>query len=75
MGSNKSGKQVSFQKKLWQAHASASAAYIKKITTDPTPNKGNPGSLTIISHDTGPLVGISRRTVRELLKISHLYLL
>jgi hypothetical protein len=35
MGSNKSGKQVSFQKQLWQAHASVSAANIKKITADP----------------------------------------
>jgi hypothetical protein len=75
MGSNNSEKQVSFQKKLWQAHASASAASIKKITADPTPNKGDPGSLTIIAHDTGLLVSVSRRTVRGLLKISHLYLL
>jgi hypothetical protein len=75
MGSNKSGKQVPFQKKLWQAHASASAANIKKITANPTPNKGDPGSLTIIAHDTGPLVSVSRRTVGGLLKISHLYLL
>jgi hypothetical protein len=74
-GSNKSGKQVSFQKKLWQAHVSVSAANIKKIITDPTPNNGDPGSLTIIAHDTGPLVSVSRRTVRGLLKISHLYLL
>jgi hypothetical protein len=52
MGSNKSGKQVSFQQKLWQAHASVSAANIKKITADPTPNKGDPGSLTIVAHGT-----------------------
>jgi hypothetical protein len=75
MGSNKLGKQVSFQKKLWQAHASVSAANIKKITADPTPNKGDSGSLTIVAHDTGPLVCVSRRTVRGLLKISQLYLL
>jgi hypothetical protein len=75
MGSNKSGKQVSFQKQLWQAHVSASEANIKKITVDPTPNKGDPGSLTIVTHDTGPLVSVSRQTVRGLLKISHLYLL
>jgi hypothetical protein len=31
MGSNNSGKHVSFQKQLWQAHASALAANIKKI--------------------------------------------
>jgi hypothetical protein len=74
MGSNKSGKQVSFQKKLWQALASASAANIKKITADPTPNKGDPGSLTI-AHDTAPLVSVSRGTMRGLLKISNLYLL
>jgi hypothetical protein len=74
MGSNKSGKQVPF-KKLWQAHASASAANIKKIIADPTPNKGDPGSLTIVAHDTGPLVSVSRWTVRGLLKISNLYLL
>jgi hypothetical protein len=59
MGSNKSRKQVSFQKKLWQAHASASAANIKKIIADPTPKKGDPGSLTIVSHDTGPLVSVA----------------
>jgi hypothetical protein len=75
MGSNKSGKQVSFQKKLWQAHTSALATNIKKIIADPTLNKGNPGSLTIVAHDTGPLVSISRQTVRGLLKISHLYFL
>jgi hypothetical protein len=49
----------------------------KKITDarppDPTPNKGDAGSLTIIAYDTGPLVSVSRQTVRGLLKISHLY--
>jgi hypothetical protein len=70
MGYNKSGKQVSFQKKLWQTHALASAANIKKITADPTLNKGDPGSLTIVTHDTDPLVSVSRRTVRGLLRIS-----
>jgi hypothetical protein len=49
----------------------------KKITaacpSDPTPNKGNVGSLTIVAHDTGPLVSVSWQTVRGLLKISHLY--
>jgi hypothetical protein len=75
MGSNKSGKQISFQKKLWEAHASVSAANIKKITADPTPNKGDPGSLTIVAHDNGPLISVSTRTVRGLLKISHLHLL
>jgi hypothetical protein len=62
-------------KKMWQAHALASAANIKKITADPTPNKGDPGSLIIIAHDTDPLVSFSRRTMRGLLKISYLYLL
>jgi hypothetical protein len=62
-------------KKLWQAHASALAANIKKITANLTPNKGDPGSLAIVAHDTGPHVSVSRRTVRGLLKISHLYLL
>jgi hypothetical protein len=60
---------------LWQSHASASATNIKKITADPTPNKGDLGSLTIVAHDTGPLVSASRQTVRGLLKIPHLYLL
>jgi hypothetical protein len=46
---------------------SVSSQY-KKITADPTPNKGDPGSLTIVAHDTGPLVSVSRRTVRGLLK-------
>jgi hypothetical protein len=49
----------------------------KKITAacspDPTPNKGDAGSLTIIAYGTGPLVSVSRQTVRGLLKISHLY--
>jgi type II secretory pathway component HofQ len=74
MGSNKSGKQVSFKKIVTGPRVSVSNQN-KKITTDPTPNKGDPGSLTIVAHDTGPLVSVSRRTVRGLLKISHLYLL
>jgi hypothetical protein len=49
----------------------------KKITDarqpDPTPNKGDAGSLTIVAYDTSPLVSFSRQTVRGLLKISHLY--
>jgi hypothetical protein len=53
---------------------SVSSQY-KKKTADPTPNKGDPGSLTIVAHDTGPLVSVSRQTVQELLKISHQYLL
>jgi hypothetical protein len=46
----------------------------KKITSsrlpNPTPNKGDAGSLTIIAYDTGPLVSVSRQTVRRRLKIS-----
>jgi hypothetical protein len=40
---------------------------------DPTPNKGDAGSLTIVVYDTSPLISVSRQTVRGLLKISHLY--
>jgi hypothetical protein len=40
---------------------------------DPTPNKGDAGSLTIAADDTGQLVSVSRQTVLRLLKISHLY--
>jgi hypothetical protein len=47
----------------------------EKKTADPTPNKGDPGSLTIATHDIGPLVSVSRKIIRGLLKISHLYLL
>jgi hypothetical protein len=46
----------------------------KKITAarppDPTPNKGDAGSLTIVVYDTGPLISVSRQTMRGLLKIS-----
>jgi hypothetical protein len=49
----------------------------KKITAaplpDPTPNKGDAGSPTIVAYDTGPLVGVNRKTVRGLLKIYNLY--
>jgi hypothetical protein len=49
----------------------------KKITAaslpDPTTNKGDAGSLTIVAYGTGQRVRISRQTVRGLLKISHLY--
>jgi hypothetical protein len=49
----------------------------KKITVarppDPTPNKGNAGSVTIIANDTGPLDSVSWKTVCGLLKISYLY--
>jgi hypothetical protein len=74
MGSNNSGKQVSFKKIVADPHFSVSSQY-KKKTADPTYNKGDPGSLTIIAHDTVPLISVSRKTVRSLLKISHQYLL
>jgi hypothetical protein len=49
----------------------------KKITAahppDPTPNKGDAGSLTIVTDETGPLVSVSSQTEHGLLKISHLY--
>jgi hypothetical protein len=50
------------------------SSHNKKITAarppDPTPNKGDAGSLTIVAYDTGPLVSVSRQTVHGLLKIS-----
>jgi hypothetical protein len=39
MGSNNSRKQVSFQKKLWQAHVSASTANIKRKPLTQLPTK------------------------------------
>jgi hypothetical protein len=74
MGSNNSMKQISFQKIVVGPRVSVSSQY-KKKTADPTPNKGDPDSLTIVAHDTGPLVSVSRQTMRGLLKISHQYLL
>jgi hypothetical protein len=80
MGSNILGKHVSFERKEWLAHTLALAAKIKRKSLlarapDPTPNKGDADSLTIVAHDTGPLVNISRQTLLGLLKISHLCLL
>jgi hypothetical protein len=53
------------------------SSHNKKITVahppNPTPNKEDAGSLTIIAYDTSPLVSVSRQTMREMLKISHLY--
>jgi hypothetical protein len=40
---------------------------------DPTANKGDVGSVTIIANDTGPHVSVNRQTMCGLLKISHLY--
>jgi hypothetical protein len=59
MGSNILGKHVSFERKEWLAHALALAAKIKRKplparAPDPTPNKGDADSLTIVAHDTGP---------------------
>jgi hypothetical protein len=49
----------------------------KKITVarppDPTANKGDAGSLTIVANDTGPRISVSRQIMRGLLKISHLH--
>jgi hypothetical protein len=41
MGSNKSGKPVSFQKNVTGPRVSVSSQY-KKETADPSPNKGDP---------------------------------
>jgi hypothetical protein len=57
-------------------HVSVSSQNKKIIAArppDPTPNKGDAGSLTIVAYDTNPLVSVSKQTVRGLLKISHLY--
>jgi hypothetical protein len=40
---------------------------------DPTPNKGDVSSLTIVAYDIGLLVNVSRQTMHGLHKISHLY--
>jgi hypothetical protein len=76
MGSNNLGKNVSFEKIV--AGPRVSVSYQNKtITTarppDRTPNKGDSGSLTIVAYDTGPLVSVSRQTVRGQLKSSHVY--
>jgi hypothetical protein len=68
------GSKFHSKKIVASPHVSVSSQY-KKKTADPTPNKGDPGSLTIVAHDTGPLVSVTRQTVRGLLKISHQYLL
>jgi hypothetical protein len=73
MGSNILGKHVSFEKIVAGPRVSGNSQN-KKITAarplDPTPNKGDVGSLTIVTYDTSPLVSVSRY---GLLKISHLY--
>jgi hypothetical protein len=40
---------------------------------DPTANKGDAGSLTIVAYDTGALISVSKQPVHGLLKIFHLY--
>jgi hypothetical protein len=78
MGSNILGKHF-IRKKIVADPRVSVCSQNKKITaarpSDPTPNKGDVGSLTIIAHDTGPLVSVSWQTVSGLLKISHLYFL
>jgi hypothetical protein len=80
MGSNILGKHVSFEKIVAGPSVSVSisiSSQNKKITiarpSDPTANKGDAGSLTIVANDTGPRVSVSKKTVHGLLKISHLY--
>jgi hypothetical protein len=76
MGSNILAKHISFEKIVAGPRVSVSSQN-KKITAarplDPTANKGDASSLTIIANDTGPRVSVSWQTVRGLLKISHLY--
>jgi hypothetical protein len=75
MGSNIVRKHVSFEKIVAGPHVSVSSQNIKITVArppDPSRNKGNSGSLTIVAYDTGPLVSVSRQTVCKLLKISHL---
>jgi hypothetical protein len=76
MGSNILGKHVSFRKIEAGTRVSVSSQNKKIIVArppDPTANKDDAGSLTIVANDTGPHVSVSRQTVRRLLKISHLY--
>jgi hypothetical protein len=76
MGSNILGAHVSFEKIVAGPRVRVSSQN-KNITTarspDPTPNKGDTGSLTVVAYDIGPRVSVSRQTVHGLLKISHLY--
>jgi hypothetical protein len=76
MGSKILGNHISFEKIVAGPRVSVSIQN-KKITAarppDPTPNKGDASSLTIVAYDTGPLVSVSRQTVYRLLKIPHLY--
>jgi hypothetical protein len=70
MGPNILGKHISFEKIVTGPRVSVSSQNKKIIDVcllDPTPNKGDAGSLSIIAYDTGPHVSVSRQTVRELL--------
>jgi hypothetical protein len=63
MGYNILGKHVSFKKIVVGPHVSVNSQN-KKITTarppDAIANKGDLGSLTIVTYDTGPHVNVSR---------------
>jgi hypothetical protein len=76
MGSNILGNHVSFEKIVVGPRVSVSSQN-KKITVarppDPSANKGDAGSITIVANDTGPRISVNRQTVRRLLKISNLY--
>jgi hypothetical protein len=75
-GSNILGKYVSFEKIVVRPRVSVSSQNKKIIVArppDPTANKGDAGSLTMIANNTGPRVSVNRKTVCGLLKISHLY--
>jgi hypothetical protein len=76
MGSKILGKHVFLEKIVASPRVSVSNQN-KKITTacpaDPTANKGDAGSLTIVAYDIGPHVSVSRQTAHQLLKFFHLY--
>jgi hypothetical protein len=77
MGSNILGKHVSFKRKIVAGPCVSVSSQNKKIIVArppyPTLDKGDAASLTIVTYDTGPLVSVIRKTMRGLLKISHLY--
>jgi hypothetical protein len=76
MASNILGKHDSFDKIVASPRVSVSSQNKKIIAArppNPTPNKGDASSLTIVTYGTGPLVRVSRQAVRMLLKVSHLY--
>jgi hypothetical protein len=76
MGSNILAKHVLFEKIVVGPHVSVNSQNKKIIVgllPNPTTNKGDAGSLTIVANDTGPRVSVSGQTVCSLLKISHKY--